>query len=81
MRCRLVGEAEDASIVIEDEGPGIPEDELPRVTERFFRGRNEAPVGSGLGLSIVELALERSGWRLKLENRSGGGLSAVMSSG
>lgn len=64
--------------MIEDEGPGIPEDELPRVTERFFRGRNKVSVGSGLGLAIVELALGRSGWRLKLENRDAGGLRAII---
>lgn len=81
VRCRLVGDAEVASIVIEDDGPGIPEDELPMVTERFFRGRNVGSVGSGLGLSIVELALEQNSWQLRLENRSGGGLSAIMTSG
>ncbi|TWG95021.1 two-component system sensor histidine kinase QseC [Mesorhizobium sp. J18] len=76
VRCRAG--AEDGVVVIEDEGPGIPEDELPRVTERFFRGRNKVSVGSGLGLAIVELALGRSGWRLKLENRDAGGLRAII---
>ncbi len=76
VRCRL---AEDAGgIVIEDEGPGIPDEELPRITERFFRGRHKAAIGSGLGLAIVELALGRSGWRLQLRNREAGGLSAVI---
>jgi two-component system sensor histidine kinase QseC len=78
VRCRVAGESEAGQVIIEDDGPGIPEEELPRVTERFFRGRNKAPIGSGLGLAIVELALGRSGWRLQLQNRDAGGLRAVI---
>jgi two-component system sensor histidine kinase QseC len=76
--CDLVEDDSRMKIVIEDEGPGIPADELPRVTERFFRGRNKAPVGSGLGLAIVELALSRAGCRLELLNRGDRGLAAMM---
>lgn len=78
VRCRGAGGAETGQVIIEDEGPGIPDEELQKVTERFFRGRNKAPIGSGLGLSIVELALGRNGWRLQLHNRDAGGLRAVM---
>ena len=56
-------------IAIEDEGPGIPPDELPLVTRRFFRGRHKSPMGSGLGLAITELALGANGARLNLANR------------
>jgi two-component system, OmpR family, sensor histidine kinase QseC len=56
-------------IVIEDEGPGIPEDELPMAARRFFRGRHKSPTGAGLGLAIVELAAARLGARLILANR------------
>ncbi|MFC5386521.1 ATP-binding protein [Aquamicrobium segne] len=78
VRCRLADKAEGVGIVIEDEGPGIPDEELPRITERFFRGRHKAAIGSGLGLAIVELALGRSGWHLQLHNRETGGLSAII---
>ncbi|WP_026381623.1 ATP-binding protein [Afifella pfennigii] len=78
VRCHMAVEGEEQCIVIEDDGPGIAADELPKVTERFFRGRNKAPIGSGLGLAIVELALGRSGWRLRLQNRVAGGLSAII---
>lgn len=78
VRCRAAAPSEEGRIIIEDDGPGIPDEELPRVTERFFRGRNKAPVGSGLGLAIVELALGRSGWCLRLQNRVSGGLSATI---
>ena len=78
VRCRLANASEEGEVIIEDEGPGIPEDELARVTERFFRGRNKSSVGSGLGLAIAELALGRNGWKLRLQNRSAGGLSAAI---
>jgi len=78
VHCRLIEEGGQHLLVIEDDGPGIPEDELPRATERFFRGSNRAQVGSGLGLAIAELALHRSGSMLKLRNREAGGLQAVI---
>src|SRR5262249_40382772 len=56
-------------IAIEDEGPGIPPDELPLVTRRFYRGRHKSPSGSGLGLAIAELALRANAGRLGLVNR------------
>ncbi|MBS1166631.1 MAG: integral rane sensor signal transduction histidine kinase [Proteobacteria bacterium] len=55
---------------IEDDGPGIPEDELPEVTRRFFRGRTRSGSGSGLGLTIAELAARRVGARLIFANRT-----------
>ncbi|MDE1566973.1 ATP-binding protein [Aquabacter sp. P-9] len=58
-------------LCVEDDGPGIPPDELPRVTERFFRGRNKTLSGSGLGLTIATLAAARMGARLDLANRTG----------
>ncbi len=57
-------------VSIEDEGPGIPNDELPLVTRRFFRGRHKRPSGSGLGLAIAELALRGNSARLNLVNRT-----------
>jgi two-component system, OmpR family, sensor histidine kinase QseC len=57
------------SIFVEDTGPGIPEEELALVTNRFFRGRNKSALGSGLGLSIVDLALRANGASLNLRNR------------
>ncbi|MFC4173247.1 ATP-binding protein [Microvirga sp. GCM10011540] len=57
------------AVAVEDEGPGIPEDEIGRVTDRFFRGRHRSAVGSGLGLAIVEAALKRAKGTLALRNR------------
>lgn len=74
--CRLAESAAGVTIWIEDEGPGIPDEELARVTERFFRGRFRSAVGSGLGLSIVEMALDHGGARLEMRNRPQGGFAA-----
>ncbi len=74
--CTGEKEAGRLVIAINDTGPGIPDEEMPHVTERFFRGRFKTSVGSGLGLSIVERALDRTGAELELRNRESGGLSA-----
>lgn len=56
-------------ITVEDEGPGIPENEIALVTQRFFRGRNKSAIGTGLGLAIADAAARRIGGRLVLSNR------------
>lgn len=61
---------------VTDRGPGIPDDEKPRVLERFRRGGSAAGVaGSGLGLSIVRSVAEAHGAALTLADRPGGGLA------
>jgi len=65
-------------LCVEDEGPGIPAEELPRITERFFRGRRKSAAGSGLGLTIAEMAAASAGARLGFENRAEGGLRASL---
>lgn len=68
------------TIMVEDDGPGIPEAEMALVRSRFFRGRHKSSSGSGLGLSIVELALEKIGAALVLQNKTAGtGLRAIIS--
>lgn len=78
VRVSLERDSGTAAMVISDEGPGIPSAELERIRERFVRGSRAKGAGSGLGLSIVELVLERSGATLELRNRAGGGLDASM---
>lgn len=65
-------------IGVEDEGPGMPPEEISQATQRFFRGKRQTPTGCGLGLAIVEAVLREMGGRLVLENREGGqGLRAI----
>jgi len=48
-----------ASLVVEDNGPGVPPELLPRLSERFFRAPGSHEEGSGLGLAIVQRIAER----------------------
>lgn len=59
---------EYAEVQVIDEGPGIPEDLIPRLFERFFRG-NQQKKGLGLGLSIAKAILEAHGGHLFVTNR------------
>ncbi len=66
-------------IAVADRGPGIPEADLSRIFERFYRvdrSRTRDPGGTGLGLSIVRHLVELHGGRVVAANRPGGG--AVM---
>lgn len=58
-------------ILILDEGPGIDDEDLPRITERFFRGKSKSATGTGLGLTIAAMAAQRLGAAISFSNRSG----------
>jgi len=61
--------AEEVSITVEDDGPGIPQEERHRIFEPFFRGRlaREMEVeGSGIGLSIVRQVARSHGGRVRV---------------
>jgi len=61
------------AIVVEDQGPGAPEDELPLLTNKFYRGNNAAEKsGYGLGLHISKTLLEDMSGDLSCENRQHG---------
>lgn len=63
-------------LTVEDQGPGIPEEDLERVFDRFFRvdkARSRAAGGTGLGLSIVSDTVRRRGGAVWAKNRPEGG--------
>jgi two-component system phosphate regulon sensor histidine kinase PhoR len=66
---------------VEDRGPGIPDTDLPRVFERFYRverSRARNPGGTGLGLAIVKHLVGLHGGHVSAVNRIGGGCSFVV---
>ena len=68
-------------IVVEDEGPGIPEADLERVFEPFVRleaSRSRDTGGSGLGLAIARSIVRSHGGDIRLENRPEGGVRATV---
>jgi len=66
-------------VSILDTGPGIPEEELPQVFHRHFRGRQTGgSKGSGLGLSIVKRLSDLYGWQIDFANRDEGGLVVTL---
>jgi two-component system sensor histidine kinase ChvG len=69
--CRRV--RSEIEIVVDDDGPGIGEDALERIFERFYTDRPHQGFGqnSGLGLSISKQIIEAHGGRIWAENRAG----------
>ena len=64
---------------VSDRGPGVPEQDLKRVFDKFYRiPVPEGAGGTGLGLSICKGIVEAHGGRIKSENRDGGGLRMVL---
>lgn len=78
---QIAANSDGYDIVIEDDGPGIPEDDRVRVFEPFVRlesSRNAATGGTGLGLTLAKAIAEGHGGAIVLENRPKGGLRARM---
>ncbi|MDR3207623.1 MAG: HAMP domain-containing histidine kinase [Oscillospiraceae bacterium] len=70
------------TLIVDNTGPGIAEEDLPRVFERFYRvdkARSREAGGAGLGLSIVKDTVERYGGDVRLESPPGGSTRAVAS--
>ncbi len=77
----ITSTAKTIEITIDDDGPGIPEEELPRVFQPFYRveeSRSRDTGGTGLGLAIAQSIVQAHGGELTLANRPGGGLRAAI---
>lgn len=81
-RVQVTASAGTAIIRISDKGPGIPEDQLERVFEPFYRleaSRSRETGGTGLGLTIARNIIEQHGGAIALANRTEGGLEVKLS--
>ncbi|KUR73740.1 histidine kinase [Novosphingobium fuchskuhlense] len=75
-RVTLRRDGAEAVLVVEDDGPGIPEQEIARMLEPFTRleaSRNSSTGGAGLGLTLARAIADQHGGSLTLANRSEGG--------
>jgi signal transduction histidine kinase len=74
------GALNEAIVEVIDEGPGVPEPMLTRLTEPFYRadGARSAAGGAGLGLAIAQAIADSHGGRLALHNRAPRGFSAKL---
>ena len=72
------GDSDDIQIHFLDKGTGIPDEDMPFIRDKFYRGRNAGDEGgSGLGLYIVDYIVRQSGGTLELINRNPG-LEAIV---
>ena len=76
--CRRQGDG--VTLLVADDGPGIPEEELPTLTRNYVRGSRapETANGHGLGLGIVADLARRHGYRFDLRSREGHGTTAAI---
>ena len=81
VRATVDPRASSVSIRVADHGPGVPEAELPKIFDAFYRvdtARTRETGGVGLGLSIVKSSLEAVGGTVEARNRPGGGLEVTL---
>jgi len=74
-------EGSAAVVAVSDTGPGITEDEIPRLFERFYRGsaaRHMEVPGVGLGLAICRALVEGQGGRISVNSARGGGATFII---
>lgn len=80
-RLSLAADGQYLVILVDDDGPGLPEDQLERVLRPFSRldqSRNRATGGAGLGLAIALSIARLHGGNVELRNRADGGLAAAL---
>lgn len=80
-RVSVGGDGKTSRVVIEDDGPGIPEEMIGHVFEPFFRvdpARRQNIPGAGLGMTIAHEIVSRAGGSISIANRPGGGLVQIV---
>lgn len=79
VRTYAMGSREDGAVVaeVENEGPSIPEEILPRIFEPFFTTKR-ASGGTGLGLAVVKTILDSHAAKIEVCNRDKGGVKVIL---
>ena len=75
-------ERQDAEVlfIFQDEGPGIPQKELPHIFERFYRsGTSRTGEGAGLGLAIAKWLIDEHSGKIKVDSEEGKGTTFIIS--
>jgi two-component system sensor histidine kinase MprB len=73
-------EVRNGQVTVRDHGPGIEEEDLPYVFDRFYRARSARGLpGSGLGLAIVRQVAHAHGGEVTAERAEGGGTRMLLS--
>lgn len=73
VRVIVRAEGPDATLIVEDDGPGIAPEDLPRVFDRFYRAAGAPGGGTGLGLAIAAWIVDRHDGRIEAANQPAGG--------
>ena len=78
VRVSLAPSGDRVVLRVEDDGPGVPDEEHKRILERFVRGAGANPGGTGLGLALVSEGAAASGGSVQAERSDMGGLAVVV---
>jgi signal transduction histidine kinase len=76
----VTADGANVSVAVRDNGPGIAEDVLPHLFERFYRGDSARPrtAGPGLGLTVAAAIAEAHHGSIRAANVPGGGLEVTV---
>lgn len=78
----IQADSDSAIVKIKDDGPGIPEEEIPQLFEPFYRvdrSRSKKTGGYGLGLSLSKKIMDAHGGKIEISNNEDGGVTVTLS--